>query len=173
MKPLRVLLAFSVRGALKNRLYALFSSVVGREPGAALMTRLVVYMNEVICIRTDEISKLWLNLEKEEMCNSFNSGQLETVTQQLRDTKGELADFRRQAGERLDNIERIGNPAINHISNENFSRKVIHEDCLVSVLFSQWIGYVDKKMKRKSSSLYVENGQISIYNQTGTLEFLV
>ncbi|KAL0913783.1 hypothetical protein M5K25_017270 [Dendrobium thyrsiflorum] len=33
-------------------------------------------------------------------------GQLGTVTQQIRETQGELADFRRQAGERLDNIQR-------------------------------------------------------------------
>ncbi|KAL0905685.1 hypothetical protein M5K25_024124 [Dendrobium thyrsiflorum] len=39
-------------------------------------------------------------------------GQLGTVTQQIRETQGDLADFRRQAGERLDNIERLGNPAI-------------------------------------------------------------
>ncbi|KAL0919911.1 hypothetical protein M5K25_012037 [Dendrobium thyrsiflorum] len=39
-------------------------------------------------------------------------GQLGTVTQQIRDTQGELADFRRQAGKQLDNIERLGNTAI-------------------------------------------------------------
>ncbi|KAL0906257.1 hypothetical protein M5K25_024735 [Dendrobium thyrsiflorum] len=33
-------------------------------------------------------------------------GQLGTVTQQIRETQGELADFRRQAGEHQDNIER-------------------------------------------------------------------
>ncbi|KAL0907240.1 hypothetical protein M5K25_025797 [Dendrobium thyrsiflorum] len=39
-------------------------------------------------------------------------GQLGTVTQQIRETQGELVDFRRQAGERLDNTERLENPAI-------------------------------------------------------------
>ncbi|KAL0911334.1 hypothetical protein M5K25_019468 [Dendrobium thyrsiflorum] len=39
-------------------------------------------------------------------------GQLGTVTQQIRETQGELADFKRQAGERLDNIDRLGNPVI-------------------------------------------------------------
>ncbi|KAL0907113.1 hypothetical protein M5K25_025656 [Dendrobium thyrsiflorum] len=39
-------------------------------------------------------------------------GQLGSVAQQIRDTQGELTDFRRQTGERLDNIERFGNPAI-------------------------------------------------------------
>ncbi|PKU87343.1 hypothetical protein MA16_Dca021291 [Dendrobium catenatum] len=39
-------------------------------------------------------------------------GQLGTVTQQLRNTQTDLADFRSQTSDRLDNIERIGNPAI-------------------------------------------------------------
>ncbi|KAL0928367.1 hypothetical protein M5K25_000243 [Dendrobium thyrsiflorum] len=38
--------------------------------------------------------------------------QLGTVTQQIRDTQGELTDFRRQTRERLDNIERFGHPVI-------------------------------------------------------------
>ncbi|KAL0914066.1 hypothetical protein M5K25_017571 [Dendrobium thyrsiflorum] len=42
-------------------------------------------------------------------------GQLGTVTQQIRDTQGELTDFRRQTGERLDNIERcMGDPDVDH-----------------------------------------------------------
>ncbi|KAL0921097.1 hypothetical protein M5K25_008133 [Dendrobium thyrsiflorum] len=39
-------------------------------------------------------------------------GKLGYVAQQIRDTQGELTDFRRQTGERLDNIERLGYPAI-------------------------------------------------------------
>ncbi|XP_020687617.1 uncharacterized protein LOC110103305 [Dendrobium catenatum] len=39
-------------------------------------------------------------------------GQLGTVTQQIRNTQTDLADFRRHTSDRLDNIERNGNPAI-------------------------------------------------------------
>ncbi|XP_020697995.2 uncharacterized protein LOC110110733 [Dendrobium catenatum] len=39
-------------------------------------------------------------------------GQLGTVTQQIRNTQTDLADFRRHTNDRLDNIERNGNPAI-------------------------------------------------------------
>ncbi|KAI0519038.1 hypothetical protein KFK09_006478 [Dendrobium nobile] len=38
--------------------------------------------------------------------------QLGMVTQQIRETKEELVDFRMQAGECLDNIERLGHPTI-------------------------------------------------------------
>ncbi|KAL0913438.1 hypothetical protein M5K25_016900 [Dendrobium thyrsiflorum] len=40
-------------------------------------------------------------------------GQIGTVTQRIRETQIELTDFRRQTGERLDNIERFGNPVAN------------------------------------------------------------
>ncbi|PKU78260.1 hypothetical protein MA16_Dca025557 [Dendrobium catenatum] len=39
-------------------------------------------------------------------------GQLGTVTQQICNTQTDLADFRRHTSDRLDNIERNGNPAI-------------------------------------------------------------